>query len=202
VKRVFFLAILLTAGVALAARPTPLVVRDAGRIRVALPKELVSDAEIQKELRRGLTTTFMLVADTGQRRGGARIELRYELWDELYLVRAISVDGSEQKATLPSLAALAEWWNSPRVTVLVGEVPDSSLQLRLDVLPFSAGEEADAKRWLAQSANAAAESAAASSSPSATSTPLLDAVIGTSVRRKPLLSYVWRVRLSPATTSP
>jgi hypothetical protein len=185
------------ASTLLAARSNPIVLREAARVRVALPQELLSDKEIQKELRSGLTTTFILTAVSNKLRGGARIELRYELWDEVYLVRVVSVDGTEERARLTAVA-LPEWWNVPRAIVFNSAVADTPLQLQLDVLPFSASEEADAKRWLAQSARTAAQNSAAAGDGRGVSSPLLDAVIGTSVRRKPLLSYVWHVRMSSA----
>jgi hypothetical protein len=185
---------LLAAAQAWAARLVPAVVREQGRIRVALPRELLGDAEIKRGLRSGLTTSFVVTAESGEQRGGARIELRYELWDEVYLARAISFDGREEKATLPTLTALEQWWAVPHVTVLAADA--GIVQLRLEVLPFSASEEADAKRWLAQSARASARPAGATGGETGAPS-LLDAVIGTSVRRKPLMSYVWRLRVSP-----
>ena len=117
-------------------------------------------------------------------------------------MRAVSADGTIERATAADLKALTEWWSTPHVTVLNGPLPDNSLQLRLDVLPFSASEEADAKRWLAQAAKSGAEAPVKSLENGATAGPILDAVIGTSVRRKPLLSYVWRVKVSSSSGAP
>ena len=189
---------LLVASSAMSATTAPrATMKDKDKIRVALPAELLREADVQKDLRSGLTTTFIIRADAGERHGGARIELRYELWDEVYLARAVSVDGTIENATLPDTKALTEWWSAPHVTVLTGTTPDTPLQLRLDVLPFSASEEADAKRWLAQAASGAPQrTTPTATATAAASPPLLDAVIGTSVRRKPLLSYVWRVKVT------
>ena len=193
--RAFVISMLIAMALtAYAARPEPAVVREQGRIRVALSRELLANEEVKRGLRSGLTTTFILTANLGEKRGGGRIELRYELWDEVYLARAVSFDGHEERTTLPTLTALEQWWSAPHVTVLAAG--GGVMQLRLDVLPFSASEEADAKRWLAQSARSGAPPAGAAPQANASSS-LLDAVIGTSVRRKPLLSYVWRLSVSP-----
>lgn len=188
--------VLLLAVPLFAARLVPAVAREQGRVRVALPRELLADPDVRRGLSSGLTTGFVLDASLGDAKGHGRIEIRYELWDEVYLVRAISFDGKEEKATLPSLTALEQWWAVPHVAVVAGG--GGVLELKLEVLPFSASEEADAKKWLAQSARSSAPPAGAAQQQQTVSSPsLLDAVIGTSVRRKPLLRYVWRLSVSP-----
>jgi hypothetical protein len=189
---------LLALAVALTLRgadppPAAAEVTPAGTIRVALHKSLLQRAEVRKHLMSGLTANF--VVSIAKREQLGRIEIRYEPWDEVFYALAVSFDGKTEPATLRSMAELERWWSTPRL--IIGSDPGTAPIVRLvfEVVPFSASEEADAKKWIARSL---AERAPATQT-GGVATPqvpsLFSAVVGSSIRRKPVLRYSWDVRL-------
>ncbi len=71
-----------------------------GTVGVSFPATVLDDDEVRLQLKSGLTTTFAAVAiNGGGIRTGARIEVRYDLWDEKYLVRRIELDGSAMRVS-------------------------------------------------------------------------------------------------------
>ncbi|HWS72231.1 MAG TPA: hypothetical protein VN605_08955, partial [Thermoanaerobaculia bacterium] len=154
----------------------------------------------QKQLTSGLTTVFVAtLADRDAAGGALRVEIRYELWDETYLVQVLDLTGRKQELTFHSFDQLVDWWS--RAHLRLGHLADApaSLRLKLELVPFSAGEEADAKRWLAHAIGEAAGPAAAprggASAGEASGGNILDLVIGTSMRRKAVQAWQWTVRL-------
>ena len=109
----------------LAAVPPPAVeaVRD-GLALTHLPP-ILGDEEVRKQLATGLTTSFVFTAEArgasgAKLTGAARVDVRYDLWDEVYLVTRIDASGHAARVTLPSFERLAEWWREERLVVLRG----------------------------------------------------------------------------------
>jgi len=71
---------------------------------LVLPASLLSDRDVQRQLASGLTTTFVLVARQreGNARGAARMEIRFDPWDEVWLVRRMGIDGKEDRQRIAS----------------------------------------------------------------------------------------------------
>ncbi|HKR65003.1 MAG TPA: hypothetical protein VJZ00_14820 [Thermoanaerobaculia bacterium] len=187
-KRGAAIAVLLFASLA-RAEPRAVFVAQPGRIVAALlPVSLLDEREVKKQLGSGLTTTFLLVAQQreGDQRGATRIEVRYDLWDEVWLVRRIETDGRDDRQRLASREALEKWWRAP-VRLFAANEDRVMLKVTLTVLPFSVAEGEDARQWIAKSGSLGA--------PGATS-PLVTALIGTTISAKPIRSYHWSADIS------
>lgn len=182
--RVRFAALLaiLVATAALAEhRPTLFLDRD--RVLVALPDSILKEAEVRKRLASALTTTFLLKARVrgATEQGAARLEIRYDLWNEDYQVRRVEANGHATAQTVAA-AQLQAWWRTP-VFLTTVSAPRSTIDLELIVLPFSAAEEQDARQWLSKSGGAGR--------PDTPADGIVDALIGTTLNARPIVSYRW-----------
>jgi hypothetical protein len=185
----FALALLLCVSSLRAQQPPrPSFTTQNGVVAAALPASVLQHAAVRKQLGSGLTTTFLLVARLREPKSvtGARIEVRYDLWDEVWIVKRIEFDGHTDRQRLTSSEALERWWRAP-VRILASNADRVSLQLDLNVLPFSAAEEQDAREWITKSGGGAAVGGGGA---------LVDALIGTTLSAKPITSYRWNVELA------
>lgn len=172
-----FLLALLGAGDALA--------QSAGT--VTLPAAILNDSRVRKQLGSGLTTTFVVVArPRGAANGGARVEIRYDLWDEVYIVRRTEYDRRTETQRIASFEALERWWRAP-LRVVPPPATRTRAEVEVTVLPFSAAEEEDARQWLSKSGGVAAPSGAQSG--------LVDVLIGTTVNARPITTFRFQVEV-------
>ena len=158
-----------------------------GVVAASLPAFVLQNASVQKQLGSGLTTTFLVVAREGRNITGVRLEVRYDLWDEVWLVKRVEFDGKVDRQRLASSDALEKWWRTP-VRLLPSTADRVVLQVDLSVLPFSAAEEEDARQWITKSGGVG--TAAGSSG------GIVDALIGTTISARPITSFRWNVDLS------
>lgn len=190
-------------GLMLAARlgavTAPALERGAGNgvVLTRLPPVLRQE-EVHRHLGTGLTTTLAFeVRTTGatRTRGGARIDIRYELWDEVWLVTRADTSGRTQRASFASFEKLEAWWRDLRLEVLPARSPAGPAELRLRVIPFSQSEQLDAQRWFSRSLTGeSAGSAGAVSGVVAEPTgDLFNLLLATSIGRPALLEYEWKL---------
>ena len=151
---------------------------------LSLPASVLQDARVRKQLGSGLTTTFLVTATSGSIRGAARLEIRYDLWDEVYIVRRLERDGRRDQQRIASLELLERWWRSP--LRVIDASPGAPVVIELRVLPFSAAEEEDARRWLSKSGGVGATSGPGG---------LVDVLIGTTLNAKPITTFRWTVEM-------
>ena len=151
-----------------------------GAVGIALPSSMLEESAIRKQLDSGLTTVFLIVArERGTKNSGAaRVEIRYDLWDEVWIVRKIDVDRRIEKQRLPTFDALTKWWRNT-TRLFVSAASRVTLDVELRVLPFSAAEEKDARDWMA--------------SASAGGGGIVDALIGTTIAARPITTYRWSI---------
>ena len=172
------------------AQPRPsYTVQPGGVVAAALPLSILAERDVRKQLGSGLTTTFLLIA---RNRGnatisGARMEVRYVLWDEVWIVRRVEFDGKVDTQRITSRDALDKWWRTP-LRLLATAAPRVSLQIDLNVLPFSAAEKEDARQWMSKSGGVV--------TPGGGSGSVIDALIGTTIDAKPITTYRWNVELA------
>ncbi|HEX3532134.1 MAG TPA: hypothetical protein VH988_34170 [Thermoanaerobaculia bacterium] len=196
----------LAAGAASAAEgPLFTIGRDGVLLLGALP-DILSRPEVRPHLATGLTTTFALrvtaTDETGTKtRGGGRIDVRWEPWDEVFFTAALGADGRARRESLPSLDRLAAWWNSLEIPAATGLAPGGrwTVRVEVNVIPFSASEQRDTQRWFsdslgqapppAPSASSQEQSAAARQVPA--NGGVLDLLIATSIKRHSLISFNW-----------
>ncbi len=179
---------LLLAAFARAQQPQlGFTVQPGGVVAATLPASILQDVSVRKQLRSGLTTTFLFVTRQRDTRvlSGARIEIRYDLWDEVWIVQKVEHDRKSERQRLASLDALEKWWRTP-LRMMATKASRVALQIDLSVLPFSAAEDADARQWITKSGGVGTSSDAG----------LVDALIGTTISAKPLTSYRWNVELT------
>ncbi|HEX6178829.1 MAG TPA: hypothetical protein VF057_10760, partial [Thermoanaerobaculia bacterium] len=109
------LALLAAPLVAQPQQSPPVVSIERGAVHVALPEHLLDRRDVRKQMESALTTTFVLVARAREiaspRR--SRIEIRFDLWDEVYIVRRIEMGRLTDQRRLASMAELRKWWISP-----------------------------------------------------------------------------------------
>jgi hypothetical protein len=168
-------------------RPT-FAVRPGGVVAATLPASILADSDVRKRLGSGLTTTFLVTARnraTGAV-SGARLEVRYDLWDEVWLVRKVEFDRKSDEQRITSRDALDKWWRTP-VRILATAAERVPLQIDLDVLPFSAAEREDARQWMSKSGGVGTASGGGG---------IVDALIGTTLAAKPIISYRWNMELA------
>lgn len=188
------LALLLFGGsLARAVPPPPSVhARPDGSAAITLDARLLDEAEVRKHVFSGLTMN--LLVSLRDREPYSQISIRFEPWDELFHVRALGADGSDEKKVIRSFEALKKWWSAPRTTPAARFTPGDRLKVSVAVIPFSASEEADAKRWLAQSLSVPTTPPPEGGGQVASAPPsLFSAVIGSSIRRRPVLRFEWTV---------
>jgi hypothetical protein len=168
-----------------------------GELTITLPGDLLRSREVQEQLTSGLTTVFLIAttASDGKdsAKGGARIEVRYALWEEQYLVSLLGPTGEERRLTFPSAAALERWWTENPLTVGPPRRygPRVDVRVKLTMLPFSSREQSDTRRWLARTLS---DADAAGDRTPAQSAEILRIIVETSIRRRPLLEREWSAR--------
>jgi hypothetical protein len=166
---------------------------------------ILSDDEVARQLTTGLTATLAFRAETsaatsGKMVGGARVEIRYELWDEIFHVATLEIDGPPRRQKIPSWEELELWWSKLDLAVLniSNMSPDRSRQIRLtlDVLPFSHSEQLDTQKWFEESVQRAEQGKNEGISQSAEGGEeslgrVFSVLIATSIRRQALTSFHW-----------
>ena len=189
VARTFVLLSLFALPLLMQAQPKPTYsVQPNGVVAATLPASILSDSDVQKRLTSGLTTTFLIAARDRATNAisGARLEVRYDLWDEVWLVRRLELDRKPERLRIASMAELEKWWRTP-LRLLATDASRISLQLDLTVLPFSAAESEDARQWISKSGGVGTAGGGGG---------VVDALIGTTINAKPITSYRWNVELT------
>ena len=201
ILRTWSLLVLITAAAAAAAQPS-LELEDGELVLSSLPPVL-ADAEVTRQLTTGLTATLAFRVEANGVVGGARIEIRYELWDEVFHVTTVEIDGRPTRATLTSREALDGWWSGLQLAVLEaadsapGAAPNTA-RVILEVVPFSHSEQLDTRRWFEESVQRAEQDKNEGISRSAEGGDeslgrVFSVLIATSIRRRAVTSYRWDV---------
>lgn len=190
-----WLGLLLAARLAAAAGPA--LERSADGVALTKLPPLLRNGEVRRHLGTGLTTTlaFEVRLGGGKARGGARIDIRYELWDEIWLVTRADTLGRTQRARFPSFEQLESWWRDLRLEVLPPRTAPGPAEVRLRVIPFSQSEQLDAQRWFSRSL-AAEPSDSAGSVTGLLEEPsgdLFNLLLATSIGRPALQEYEWKL---------
>ncbi len=200
----FLLLLALAAAPAFGAGGPALQVEGAWVALAGLPPVL-ERADVRKQLDSGLTSTLAFEVRTigsspARMQGGARIDIRYELWDEIYLVNRLDAAGRREPLRFRSFEQLARWWREARLAVL--PLPRGTAlwqaEVRLRVLPFSQAEQRETQRWLSESMAGEDEGGAGAVSQVLEDRPgsfsqVLQLLVATSIGRPALFEQVWRL---------
>jgi len=168
---------------------------------------ILSGGELERHLTTGLTTTFLFQIESRRHgiSGGARIGIRYELWDEVFDVVVLSGDGGLEHREIASFEELEGWWRSLRVVVfeLVAVPVQRPLRARvtLEVVPFSQSERDDTQEWFTTTVSGVArgeeENVAQSTEVRRDAVEQMFGVLmATSIRSRSVFSYRWTAELS------
>ncbi len=181
-------------------------VDDKGYLTMRQLPAVLEDEVIADHLTSGLTTSFVLHAELhpggkrGNAAGGARIDVRYELWDELFQVIIVTQEGTTERHVLASAAELRAWWRTLEVGLLdVGSAAQAAgrrVQVTLTVVPFSRSEQRDAQRWLTEAAaRTGSEGASRAPKKNQSTGGIAELLMATSIGRRALLTRRWLVVL-------
>ena len=192
-----------------AAEPPRLALRRDGLTLARLPPILAEPA-VARHLGTGLTTTLLLTVDGSggpSFKAGAQVSIRFDLWDEVYLVEALDAK-SGATATLRSRDELHRWWQSLVLLVSPETRPAprmSRARVTLQVLPFSQAEQRDAQEWLLRALRASEPTPALPPTPGGTDAPaaprtpvreFYGAMLASSIGRRSLITYSWTVPIA------
>lgn len=196
---------LLCAAPLLAAGPS--LKPEGGWVVLGSLPPLLDRADVRKQLESGLTATLAFEVRTmgsspEKLRGGARVDVRYELWDEIYLVTRLDASGKRERLRFDSIGKLVQWWREASLAVL--PLPRASgpwqAEVRLRVIPFSQAEQQKTQRWLTESmagdgeghGSAGAVSQALEEGPMSFS-QVLQLLVATSIGRPALFEQEWNL---------
>ncbi|MEM1203332.1 MAG: hypothetical protein AAGN66_08910 [Acidobacteriota bacterium] len=175
---------------------------------------VLGDDEVRRHLGTGLTTSFdfrvrLRAPDGAEVLGFALVEVRYEPWDEVYVLAARGLDGKLVRDLVPTFEVLLEKWRALRLGLLrprdaeaLGRrPPPGELRVELKVIPFSAGEQDDTRRWFSESLDRSSRGgtenvAKSSEDRSEALAEVFSLLMATSIQRTALVSYRWPVPVS------
>lgn len=196
------LALSLASGPIFAEGPSFAVGRD-GVLSVGALPDVLSRPEVRPHLSTGLTTSFVVrvTASDGAGRkvnGGGRIDVRFEPWDEVFLVDSIGVAGRGRRETVASFDRLVAWWRALEIPALrvSNTAAGWKVKVELSMIPFSQSEQREAQRWFSDSLGEG-RAAGSPQAPGAVASPeprlnrALDLLIATSIKRRSVVSFAW-----------
>ncbi len=193
--------LLLLAGATLAQEAQPrLVIDGSGRLRLSDLPPVLDDKDVKRHLKSGLTTSLVFEArlQGPMKDGAARVDVRFELWDEVYLVTVIDGEGRLEKSQHGTLEALSEWWSDVEIVLSMpaAEAGRFGFQAKvsLAVVPFSQTELDDTQRWLTESMAQAQGGSRAGGEGGASRA--VGALIATSMQRRAVRSMTWSLPIA------
>ena len=182
------------------ARPRVLC-GEEGSCKVSRLPPVLSDPEVMGYVTSGLTTTLLLTLSTRDerrtvRRRSARIELRFEPWEEVLHVRMAAQEGRPTRQQVPK-SGMEAWWRDLAVSFPGPAVAGGGAEVGIDVIPFSEEDEADARRWYAESLRRDSRADAGAAGGGAFA-PVLDALTLSSIKRHGVVRFSWTTSVERA----
>jgi hypothetical protein len=174
-----------------------------GVVLTRLPA-LLRNEEVRRHLGTGLTTTLAFevrATGGGKVRGAARIDIRYDLWDEVWLVTRADTSRRAQRARFSSFEQMEAWWRDLHLAVLPAGAAGGPAEARLRIIPFSQSEQLDAQRWFSRGLAQPSGSGSAGAVSGVLEEPsgeLFHLLLATSIGRPALLELEWKLRIPEA----
>lgn len=177
---------------------------DPGRrlVLTGLPPILADDG-VKELLTSGLTTSVYF-RPGGKLAGGARVDVRYDPWDEVFHLAVTGFGEREQRRQAASFAELLTWWQELWLMLADSDRLEKPwperLKVTADVVPFSQSEEGDARRWFSDTIHDRARSGTEDVGRSGEKrtdalTQTFNLLLATSIRRRAVVSYTWTLTL-------
>lgn len=173
---------------------SPVLAVDGEDLLLSGMPAVLSDERISPKLRSGLTNTFLAQLSESDDGTVARIDLRWEPWDEVFLASVTTSRGFSANVQLASEEDLATWWKALRLPILPAERQvQGKVSLQLTFLPFSASEQQSTRDWLNRSLGGGRSSPATdpNSVGGSSYSRVLHLMVSTSVSRKALVQFEW-----------
>ena len=161
-----------------------------GACQVSALPPLLADPEVQSHLRSGLTSTIVVTVLARRPRSAqavAAVDVRFEPWEEVFLVRRPRPGNGPEELRLPNLYALQTWWAGLTLSLDVQLEAGTPAEVEVSVVPFSEAEAADARRWYAEALRRG------DPPPTRGLGEALDAVTLTSIKRRGVVQFSWTV---------
>jgi hypothetical protein len=184
------------SAVAAADKPHYAVSKEGVLVVSELPRVLTAP-EVRPHLTTGLTTSFVLAVSASRTgatkiRGAARIDIRWEPWDEVFLTTVIGIDGRPRRETVASFERLDRWWHAQDLPAARGLSRGPwDVKVELSVVPFSQAEELDAQRWFSTTVGGDEGTRSANEGASRLDS-VVDLLMATSIHRQSIVRYAWR----------
>ncbi|MBI2837396.1 MAG: hypothetical protein HYX75_03730 [Acidobacteria bacterium] len=190
----------------------PLERADDDYLLLNLPREPMEDEEIRRRLASGLTTTLELVgvveADTRKLTlSPASIDIRYDLWEEQFLVKRMDTGRAPSTRSLLSIEAIVDWLRAEPLRIASLQGVDRratiSVRVRCYVTPFSKAEEGRAKEWFSQALRVPSAGEGGGRAPQraaggeAEKQSVFAMLISTGIARRAVRTYDWSWTLRP-----
>ena len=176
-----------------------------GALSIGALPEVLSRPEVRRHLTTGLTTGLLVGfeargGDGRAVRGAARVDVRWEPWDEVFHVTVVDGAGRIRREEIASFERLAAWWSALEVVVMPRAPATLNVpRVELSVVPFSRSEQRDAQRWFSSApAPETADDAEAGPGESRLN-GVVDLLIATSIQRRSVVRYRWPASPRPAT---
>jgi hypothetical protein len=194
--------------------PQPRLVVSAGQVALVPTAVVLDQEDVRTELTSGLTNGFLfqvqLSQEGGRHEAGARIDVRYEPWEEAFFVTVFCLGRPETHHKFDSASELRAWFNRERVPLWPATAerapPSAHGRVVFQFLPFSEAEVDRARRWVADALRSQGSSPSGTSlpptDPSAVrptvrprSSSIFDVFLSTSIRSRAVLKLSWQVVL-------
>jgi hypothetical protein len=178
-----------------AAQAPRVVCHGDGRCSLSALPPALQDPEVLDYLKSGLTTTLAVSLSARGERGqklaaAARIDVRFEPWEETFDVLVTGARAPSAKRRLASETDLHVWWRELTLSFALAGTARGWARVSVELIPFSEEEQADARRWYAETLRVAPGAAAGGGPPGVGG--VLDALTLTSIKRQGVLRFSWQ----------
>ena len=181
----------------IASDPPALSLSKEERLLVSLSRAHLESPKVARMLRSGLTTSFLITLKARSQSGarldqqsGARVDVRYEPWDDVFFATVIHFDGASQRLTLADQKALAEFFGGGNIRLGSLEGLSHSgwvFAVTLRVLPFSESEQQEAQIWFSEKLGETTDRKDPNK--------VLDMLMATSIKRRSVIKVQWRLEI-------
>ena len=168
---------------------------------------ILSDREVVPYLKSGLTATFLITLSARDGRGlrmaaVSYVEMRFEPWDEAFVVVVVRPGISTKRFRLASLEHLESWWRALKLPFVLAAAAIGDARLEATLIPFSGEEERETRQWYAETlrANRQADGRRQADERSIDRDlprvgEVLDSLTLTSIKRHGVLHFEWSARV-------
>jgi len=171
----------------------PVMLSQENQCLLRLDSTFLDEKSVLKSLKSGLTTTieFQIIVNLTNGKtlqGGSKIFIRYELWDEKYLVEWVDSMGHHH-SDFSTLNEIKTWFADQNFSMFSFHEKSTIKHalVLLKVLPFSQHEQQQAKKWMSRTISSQQNKPGNNQS----NRQVMDMIIGTSVKRPSLVDFSW-----------